>query len=737
MTRSRRIAKNEEPTRSRFPIALSSARQREIAGVAFFLAGILTFLSLWGIAPRFAGEVLRTLFGWGAFALPLMAWLGGALLLRRGAAAEAPIPWGRLFAIEILFAALLALAHLVLFNAKNPAENAGGFSGFALGGTLANYVGALGAGLIFFLFALIALPPSLGMNVARVRAWSDVFAARADATPTGTMSAALAPAKTQAVPAPSAPRVAAKTIAPAAKIIPPPPRPPALHAPAKLPVAISSPILTPRQRPRRRAPALPAIDLLDPASESKYGETDANRKARVIEETLANFGIPVKVVEINAGPTITQFGLEPGFVMRRSPAGEMRQRKVSVTRIAALQHDLELALAAAPLRIEAPVPGRPIVGIEVPNEFVAVVSLRGVLENEAFKKKKSPLQLALGRDVSGRSVSADLGTMPHLLIAGATGSGKSVCVNAIIACLLFNNTPDELRFVMVDPKRVELTMFNGIPHLLGPVITDIGQVVPALRWIVREMDQRFLLFAKHAVRNIEAYNAKATKSGDDAMPYIIVLIDELADLMLSAPEETEKHLTRLAQLSRATGIHLVLATQRPSVDVVTGLIKANFPARISFAVTSSVDSRVVLDMPGAEKLLGRGDMLYMSSDSSKLSRLQGCFVSDDELARLVKFWREKVITDLRVIAQEAPWKNMGDGKEGPDDALIVEAIELLRQYDRTSISFLQRKLGIGYPRAARLMDLLEDKRIVGADEGGGKPRAVLTHDPQTKKFDVE
>jgi len=292
---------------------------------------------------------------------------------------------------------------------------------------------------------------------------------------------------------------------------------------------------------------------------------------------------------------------------------------------------------------------------------------------------------------------------------------------------------------MVDPKRVELVNFNGIPHLLGPVVVNSEEVVACLRWVVREMDNRFTLFAKHKVRNIDAYNEQMDKTdGDNPMPYVVVLLDELADLMLAAPDDTEKLLTRLAQMARATGIHMVIATQRPSVDVVTGLIKANFPSRISFAVTSSVDSRVVLDTIGAEKLLGRGDMLYMSSDSSKLLRLQGCFVSDDELARLVHFWREKAITDMRVIAQEPPWKSMGGGsKDDSDEAIVQQATELVRQYDRTSISFLQRKLGIGYPRAARLMDELESRGVVGRDEGGGKSRLVVVQDEDAKQFEAE
>jgi S-DNA-T family DNA segregation ATPase FtsK/SpoIIIE len=672
--------------------------------------------------------------------LPIFAFTASALLVRRGAHQQTEIAWGRILAIELLFAIILALIHLA-----TPASDAGvlaekgeygGFIGWAISGNLSAAIGATGTSILLIAFGVITLPGVFGMNAERLRAWSDSLAqrARVDNAPRPTPPLPRpAPIKPPAKPEPAAPATASDARPVFGK-------PPQVVTQPRLPIkpAGHQIILTPRNRPRRRGNALPPIDLLDTANESKYGETDANRKARVIEETLANFGVPVKVIEVNAGPTITQFGLEPGFVERRGTDGQIRQRKISVNRIATYQHDLELALAAAPIRIEAPVPGRAIVGIEVPNHSVSLVSLRGVLESEPYKKKKSSLKIALGRDVSGIGVVADLGAMPHLLIAGATGSGKSVCVNTIIACMLVNNSPDDLRFVMVDPKRVELTPFNGIPHLIGPVVTNVEEVVAALRWVVREMDQRFSLFAKERVRNIDAFNEKMDKeNGEHKMPYLVVLIDELADLMLAAPDETEKHLTRLAQMARATGIHIVIATQRPSVDVVTGLIKANFPSRISFAVTSSVDSRVVLDTVGAEKLLGKGDMLYMASDSSKLSRLQGCFVSDDELARMVHFWREKAITDLREIATEPPWKSLGAVKENGDEALIAQAVEIAREFDRTSISFLQRKLGIGYPRAARLMDQLEERGIVGPEEGGGKPRAVLIHDGDVKDFETE
>ncbi len=298
-----------------------------------------------------------------------------------------------------------------------------------------------------------------------------------------------------------------------------------------------------------------------------------------------------------------------------------------------------MALSASPIRIEAPVPGRPLVGLEVPNTQKALVSLRGVLESDTFRQMNAALRIALGQDTAGQAAVADLARMPHLLIAGATGSGKSVCVNAIIATLLLTHTPDTLRFLMIDPKMVELTTYNGIPHLLSPVVVELDRTVPLLRWATGEMDRRYKLFAKEGARNLEAFNAKAVKQGEQILPYIILVIDELADLMMSAPDDVERYVCRLAQMARATGIHLILATQRPSVDVVTGLIKANFPSRIAFAVTSQIDSRVILDTPGAESLLGRGDMLFMRPDSSKLERLQGGFVSDTELERLVRYWK--------------------------------------------------------------------------------------------------
>jgi S-DNA-T family DNA segregation ATPase FtsK/SpoIIIE len=367
--------------------------------------------------------------------------------------------------------------------------------------------------------------------------------------------------------------------------------------------------------------------------------------------------------------------------------------------------------------------------------------LRDVIESEAFKRLKSPLRFALGQNVAGNAVAADLAAMPHLLIAGATGSGKSVCVNALISCLLLNNTPDDLRLIMVDPKRVELTGYNGIPHLLAPVVVEMERVINALQWVTREMDMRYRKLADVGSRNIQDYNSKMAARGQPRIPYLVVIIDELADLMLMAPDETERTITRLAQLARATGIHLVIATQRPSVDVVTGLIKANFPARVAFAVTSGVDSRVILDQPGAERLLGRGDMLFQAPDAPAPVRLQGVFVSESEIQRLVQYWQgfSSTAATTRVavggivdafpanipLKQLPMWDDIVN--EEDKDPLMDEAVDLVRRQGRASISMLQRRLRIGYTRAARMVEAMEEKGIVGPPETGTGTRQVLDY----------
>jgi S-DNA-T family DNA segregation ATPase FtsK/SpoIIIE len=390
-----------------------------------------------------------------------------------------------------------------------------------------------------------------------------------------------------------------------------------------------------------------------------------------------------------------------------------------------LSNDLALALSASSIRIEAPVPGRPYVGVEIPNAAKTLVSLRSVLESDEFARVASPLAVALGRDVSGDAVVLDLAALPHLLIAGATGSGKSVCINSIVCSLLMSNDPVTVRLVMVDPKMVELPAYNGVPHLLGQVITDPTQVPAALAWLTLQMDDRYRIFADSGVRNIAGYNRKAAKSRHmEPLPYLILVVDELADLMMSTAFDIERQICRLAQLSRATGVHLVLATQRPSVDVITGLIKANFSARIAFAVTTQIDSRVILDAPGAEKLLGRGDMLYMAPDSPKLVRTQGCFVADREIDAIVEFWKTSYEqTDLGMPVL-APWAGLSEAMTG-HDALLEQALEFMRGKTQISTSLLQRQLRIGFPRAARLMEQLEEMGVVGPDEGAGRSRRVL------------
>jgi S-DNA-T family DNA segregation ATPase FtsK/SpoIIIE len=490
--------------------------------------------------------------------------------------------------------------------------------------------------------------------------------------------------------------------------------------------------------------ALPSVkDVLDEGSAPEVNEEYIQQRARLIEDTLSSFGAPAQVVEISRGPTVTQFGVEPLFVETRSG-----RTRVRVNKISSLADDLALALSAPRIRIQAPVPGRGYVGIEVPNEEMTLVALRDILESEIYQRKRSSLSFALGRDVAGLPQVATLDTMPHLLIAGTTGSGKSVCVNSILTSFLLHNTPDDLRLVLVDPKRVELTSYNGIPHLLAPVIVEVDRVVGALQWMTREMDKRYHTFARIGARNISDYNARMLSRGGKKLPFLVIVIDELADLMMIAPDETERTITRLAQLARATGIHMILATQRPSVDVVTGLIKANFPARVAFAVASNTDSRVILDQPGAERLLGRGDMLYQAPDAPSPVRLQGVFVSDPEIQRLVDFWRAQMgdaspyaaaagaPVDAPLPAgvplkQQALWEEMQKEEEG--DPLYIEAVDLVRREGRCSVSMLQRRMRIGYTRAARLVDLMEEKGIVSPPEGNTQIRQVLDHGPATPR----
>jgi S-DNA-T family DNA segregation ATPase FtsK/SpoIIIE len=539
------------------------------------------------------------------------------------------------------------------------------------------------------------------------------------------------------------------------------------------------------QVPLKRSNELPPLSLLDEEKVTVANQATINMTAGLIEKTLADFGIPAKVVGYRVGPAVTQYAVEPGYMDK---ANSDEKQKVRISQISALNKDLALVLKAERLRIEAPVPGKSYVGIEVPNAIHEIVHLRAVLESEAFTRANSPLAVPLGRDVSGQPLVSDLSSMPHLLIAGTTNSGKSVCIAAITTSLIMNNQPEDLKLVMIDPKMVELTRFNGLPHLLGQVETGIERIQSVLRWATSEMDYRYKLLEAHHSRNLDSYNTRMEHSGGNKLPRIVILIDELADLMMTAPEVTETSLVRLAQKARAVGMHLVVATQRPSTDVVTGVIKANFPTRISFTVASMVDSRVILDTSGAETLLGKGDMLFLHPEIGIPQRAQGVLVSDKELEKVMNWWKEHnnsvnqmlpMVMEERKPAQtaepkeevrlarkpaewveeiqpvyqeelqgepqyvpepveeeEAPWETtVRESEEGTgDEVLIRQATKLVRRERRASASYLQRQLRIGYPKAAWLVDQLEARGVLGLAQGGGKEREILpeTQDPSTE-----
>ena len=470
---------------------------------------------------------------------------------------------------------------------------------------------------------------------------------------------------------------------------------------------------------------LPPITLLDTVTARRERMKDEiKRNAVIIEQTLETFGVPAKVVGVNTGPAVTQFEVQPG------PG-------VQVKKITALQNDLSLALAAAPLRIEAPIPGKSAVGIEVPNKSASLVTIREVIETAAFREGTNLLALGLGNDVSGQSIVADLTRMPHLLIAGATGQGKSVCINALITSLLFQTTPDHLRLLLIDPKRVEMTGFNGLPHLALPVLVESHQAAAALRWAVAEMDRRYKLFSAEGVRNIAAYNEKATLRSARQLPYVVIVIDELADLMMVAAGEIEELICRIAQLARAVGIHLVIATQRPSTDIITGLIKANIPSRIAFAVGSQVDSRVILDSGGAEKLLGRGDMLYQPVDAGKPTRIQGAFVSDAEVESVVTFWKSqgapRYMEEILEEGAGSEWAGGGERSERKLDPLFARAARAVAAEGAASVSLVQRKFNVGYSRAGRIVDQLAENRVIGGYQGS-KSREVMMNLPDVDEL---
>ncbi len=521
-------------------------------------------------------------------------------------------------------------------------------------------------------------------------------------------------------------------------------------------------------------------DMLEDWDRTVDNDNTIREQGRRIQETLEAHGVPVDFEGAYKGPSVTQYLIRPGYVERKV-RGETKRIKIKVNKITVLANDLALALAAPSVRIEAPIPGTNYVGVEVPNAESNKVGLKDLMESEEYTDRKGSLIIALGEDVKGQAVVTDMTRMPHLLIAGATGSGKSVCINSIIIGLLLTHTPDSLRLLMIDPKMVELSVYNGIPHLLAPVVTQVDKASGILYWAVKEMERRYALLSKVGARDLARYNAYLTERNEKPLPFIMVVVDEMADLMMAAPEEVEKHICRLAQMARAVGIHLIIATQRPSVDVITGLIKANFPSRIAFAVTSQTDSRVILDVPGAERLLGRGDMLYMGPDASKLERLQGTWLTEDEINRVIRYWKgvrsfedqgpghpgrfnygndyedgydgdyedsdayDQIIIDESPIDRafdpepsavsplipddlsQAPLFDQIDAMKSVDarDELYDDAVGVVADAGRGSITLLQRKLRIGYGRASRLVEQLESDGILSADLGGNKGRRYL------------
>ncbi|NLF64233.1 MAG: DNA translocase FtsK [Chloroflexi bacterium] len=674
-------------------------RRVELGGLLLIVISILTLIALIGLAPGTWINVWARYWwqfvGWSAYPLWLLLGACGLYLVFRRTLSFRLHPV-QLLGTELILLALLPLSYLVSGGTLERAAGgrSGGLVAWALVTPVQDYLGALLTGLLY-----LAL---LGWGVILVSrlSWHDAI--------TGMR------------------RLSARLQRWAQRLEPPlrpvaPPEPPARSL---RPGRQAEPDAAPMATLIERDALLPPLDLLVEGATVHLSDRELESKKSVIERTLRDFGLRGEVTEIRRGPAVTQFGVTPGYLDVTGPDGTPKAQKVRISQIAALRKDFALALAVPRLRIAAPVPGRGTVGIEVPNSDIAAVRLRTVLESPSFYRLDSPLALALGQGVSGAPIALDLAKMPHLLIAGTTGSGKSVCLNAFISCLVFNNTPEQVRLVMIDPKKVELIRFNGLPHLLGKVETEHERVTGVLRWLITEMDRRYEAFAHLGARHLEAYNEKIRqRGGAEPLPYIAVFVDELADLMAIYGDEVERAFVRLAQMARATGIHLVLATQRPSTDVITGLIKANFPARISFAVASNTDSRVILDTVGAEQLMGRGDMLFLSPEASEPVRVQGVLVDDNEIDRIVAYWQKRYPGER----PEAPWERLlaRQGIIAETDDLLEEAIALAKKVDTISTSLIQRRLRVGYPRAARLMEALYELDLVEDPKEGGRTRRTF------------
>ena len=726
--------------------------QREVLGLILFLVSVLTLLALFGLTGSGLLEpwtnLMRQVAGWGIY--PLVLTIIGMALYILLSRMELPfrVHPSQVIGLELILVALLPLVHLVVGEGLMGAlaGRGGGLIGWALSEPLVDFFGPFLT--VLFIFTLLFFGLALLIRITwghtilwlnraslQLQVWSnelEIDVAEREAQ------------REEREAAGEGGNVVVRERAPVPEI--------RVSEDELIIIEDSAPETT---KVRRRDKRLPPVDLLEEGAVLTMTTEEIDQKKQTIERTLGDFGLPAVVTEIRRGPAVTQFGVQPGYIERPGPDGQPKQYKVRISQIAALQKDLALALAVPRLRIEAPVPGRGIVGVEVPNAETSVVRLRTVVESETFQRMRSPLTVAMGRDVAGAPVAVDLGTLPHLLIAGTTGSGKSVCLNAFISCLVFNNTPEQLRLVMIDPKKVELIRFNGMPHLLGKVEVEPDRVIGVLRWLTLEMDRRYELFVAVGAKHLKDYNRRlgrnrsAGSEEQAKLPNIAVFIDELADLIAMYGADVERTLCRLAQMARATGIHLVVATQRPSTDVITGLIKANFPARASFSVASSIDSRVILDTVGAEHLMGKGDMLYLSPDASAPVRIQGCFVSDLEIEAIVNHWQKQIdqtegSRSSATVSEagqkeesitsetEAPWEKLisREAFVSERDEMLEDAIALAKKHDKLSTSLIQRRLRVGYPRAARLMEALYEMGMVENPKEGGRTRRTYVKEDE-------
>lgn len=687
------MARRRRKKQPSFELGLERDQVREITAIIFAVLGMVFFLSLLGVGGRFSAVIadgFGALFGVAGYAVALLFVVVAVGLLFPD---RWPLKGATYIGFVIGVLSLTGLASLVVTDAGGLV---GGFVDETMSGA---FGGVIGFVILFGLF-LVSLLMIFHLSLADL---------------VGRIPQGLADADAESPPGTPDPRVSVFTTV-KNKLTGQTTHEDRGHPDLQTPKRVGARALLMRSDPNWNFPPLELLGL----STIKEQAGNVAKNVDLIQKSLKDFGIQVSMGDVHIGPTVTQYTLKP-------------TEGVKLTQITARQQDLALALAAHPIRIEAPIPGKAAVGIEIPNKVAAVVTLREMLESDTYLAAKSPLDLVLGRDVAGHPIVVNLERMPHLLIAGATGSGKSIGINGIILTLLYRNPPADLRLILVDPKRVEFIQYNGIPHLLAPVVTEPDKTVNVLKWCVAEMERRFRLFSEVGSRDIESYNKKLSagqhdQGGEERLPYIILVVDELADLMAQSANEVEGAIVRIAQMARATGIHLIVATQRPSVDVITGLIKANIPTRIAFAVASQTDSRTIIDQSGAEKLLGRGDMLYLGADfANKPRRIQGVLVTEKEIQGVAEFLRNQAPAQYDESILTYGDRTAGAGHSGPiDDDLYPEAETLVAAAGKASASLLQRRLRIGYARAARLLDLLEEQGVIGPADGS-RPRDVLSH----------